>query len=95
MFVLHNGTEQTINYRVKWGNNGEWKNFSLQPNQSMKHWHTLKDNRAPKPYVEYPGGTSEMQFGQVGFAGYGKGHVDYSAPYEFSRSGGRIVLTAG
>ena len=54
MFAIHNPTRVAISYQVKWGDNGEWKNFTVEPGKLRKHWYNLDQNhRAPSPFVRF------------------------------------------
>lgn len=54
-FTIKNNTSMTINYKVKWGEKGDWSKanqLTLTPGQTERHSHGLDGNgRAPTPRI--------------------------------------------
>lgn len=103
-FVIHNPTDVTLKYQVRWGN-GEWVHYTLAPNHRRTHSHKLSDQgKAPAPNVRFDniGGdrrttyeTVHVAFGRVGYAGFGPvGYVNEAVDYDFrfARDGKRLDL---
>jgi len=87
---IYNPTQRPINYQMRWGNNVQWQQFTLQPGEEYRHWKTLDQNgRAPAPQVRFDGiretkTYDSMRFGKAGYAGFGpRGYIDESIHYEF------------
>jgi hypothetical protein len=99
-FILHNHTGYTINYRVKWGKNGDWKDFSLSTDKQRTHKHPMVNGKAPGPLLSFDtdatGGklfkTYDIDFGKVGSGGQTVGFVNDPMHYEFKASGGKTLL---
>jgi hypothetical protein len=52
-FKIDNPTSNTIHYQVKWGN-GEWKEYTLLPNQAMNHWCQVDERgQTPTPEIRF------------------------------------------
>jgi hypothetical protein len=52
-FVIHNPSNVTINYQMKWGNDG-YQNFSVEPGSWRSHYIELgSDQMIPVPYVRF------------------------------------------
>jgi hypothetical protein len=54
IFTLKNPTNDAVHYQVRWGEEGEWESFTVQPGFSRWHGHPLDAfGLAPKPYVRF------------------------------------------
>lgn len=56
---IENPTNVTLNYQLRWGDNAEWKNFSVPPNQLITHTYRYEQpnqNSSPRPYVRFDAG---------------------------------------
>jgi hypothetical protein len=52
--VIRNPTNATVHYKLKWGQDSDWQNFSLSPHTYLCHSYPLdEDARAPRPYIEF------------------------------------------
>ena len=52
--VLRNPTSETIHYQFKWGSDGTWKNYTLEPGIKRAHYFDFdEDEVAPAPYVRF------------------------------------------
>jgi hypothetical protein len=101
-FVIHNQTGVTLSYTLKWGRNGAAKVYALESGKIYEHRHSLENNRAPAPYIQYDYvvgdgqktyKTIELDFGKAGYAGYGPtGYIDEAFHYHFRYSpDGRLL----
>lgn len=55
-FRVSNPTDTKINYEVKWGADGEWKPYSVEPGYYYQHtweYEFANQNSSPTPYIRY------------------------------------------
>ena len=102
-FVIHNPTNVTQVYQVKWGRNGQWQEYTTSPQRQRRHWHPLDGNgRAPSPFLRFDTRANDRQvtwktydidFGRVGYAGFGpRGNINEALHYEFTARGNALEL---
>lgn len=41
MFSIENGTSLTVHYQIQWIEDGEWKEYAVEPDQIRTHWISL------------------------------------------------------
>ena len=103
-FVVHNPTNVTQVYQVKWGRNGKWDRTTLRPQELMRHFHPLAENgKAPSPFLRFDtrandrqvtwSGEYDIDFGRVGYAGFGpRGQINEALHYEFRATGNQLQI---
>lgn len=55
-FRVTNPTDTKINYEVKWGADGEWKPYSVEPGYYYQHtweYEFANQGSSPTPYIRY------------------------------------------
>ncbi len=91
---IQNPTSIEVHYQFKWGN-GEWVNYTVQPGQTMMHWHPLDSQRCtPIPQIrfDYILGDGMTTFKYYDLQTYGTFDVTQGKPYSFSISPGGLLL---
>lgn len=51
VFSIENPTRFTLNYQVRWGEDGDWKNHTVKPNTHIIHW--LMGPVDQTPYIKF------------------------------------------
>ena len=100
-FVVRNPTTLNIVYQVQWGSKGEFKQYTIHPNELRRHWHRLDNNgRAPSPFLRFDNRaddkrvswkTYDIDFGRVGTTSSG-GHINQALNYHFVARGKLLDL---
>ena len=93
LITIDNPTANPIHYQVKWGSDGDWKSYTLQPGEFANHAYPLDDDdRAPPPYIRFDNGDDIMVKYHLGFYTSSKWGHDRGKQYAFHVQGSTLVL---
>jgi hypothetical protein len=51
--LIDNQTGKTIHYQLKWGADGQWKDYTLQAGYEMTHRKKYIPTGVPPPYIQF------------------------------------------
>lgn len=95
LITIANPTDDTIHYQVKWGSDGDWKSFDVDPGKYVNHAYPLDDDdRAPKPYIRFGNGDESVVKYSLKFYSSSKWGYDRGKVYYFRRYGSVLDLLA-
>jgi hypothetical protein len=95
---IDNPTNLTITYSFKWGEDGAWKTYVLEPGE--RRWHAwayayANENRSPRPYIRFDCDlSSDINMTEYRLTAYAAPvkQYRYANEYAFRRTGGGYLL---
>src|SRR5262245_5465462 len=51
--LINNPTGKTVHYQLKWGTDGQWKDYQLQAGYEMTHRKKYISTGVPPPYIKF------------------------------------------
>lgn len=93
LFELANKSDNKLSYKVKWGENGSWKSYTIKPGAKRLHWWNYDysgENKSPRPYIRFDADlTKGIQWDMRWAQAYAAPEADskYAKKYVFKSTG--------